>query len=164
MIILFFWRCVQHASVKDRQQRSFPAWLVSPLVRGPSGVALLGTALLGTWCQFAAWTVFLLLRWWRLGGQGLFFPLCPVQCLLHREPARNNTKWVALSQTQPTLFCPLTLFFPLTLWIDHSMQGLVAVGQTFLFQLFIHQEWSKATTQFQGWIWFSFCCGETTAH
>ena len=131
MIILFFWRCVQHASVIDRQQRSCPAWLVSPLVRGPSGVALLGTALLGTWCQFAAWTVFLLLRWWRLGGQGLFFPLCPVQCLLHREPMRNNANWVVPSQKQPPLYCPITIFF-YTLWIDHITQGIIASSQIYI--------------------------------
>ena len=120
---LFFWHCVQHASVIDWQQSSCPAWLLSPLVRGPSAVALLGT-----WCQFAAWTVFLLSRWWRPGGQGLFFPLCPVQCLLHREPVRSNANWVVPSQRQPTLHCPIAIFF-YALWIDHITQGIVASSQ-----------------------------------
>ena len=44
-----------------------------------------------------------------LVGRGCSFP---VQCLLYREPVRNNAKWVVLSQTQLTLCHPLTLFFP----------------------------------------------------
>ena len=148
---LFFWHCVQHASVIDWQQSSCPACLVSPLVRGPSAVALLGT-----WCQFAAWTVFLLSRWWRPGGQGLFFPLCPVQCLLHREPVRNNAKWMVLSQTQPPLCRPSVLFFP-TYFMNRSYYpghcscwSELYCTRPLLLQLLIHKPWSKTSTQFQG--------------
>ena len=45
--------------------------------------------------------------WW----EGLFFPLHPVQCLLHREPVKNNAKCVVPSKTQPLLYHPLHSLF-----------------------------------------------------
>lgn len=65
---------------------------------------------------------------WRPGGQGLFFPLLPVQYLLHRKPLRDNSRGIVPSKTQPTLPWP-TMLFCLHLWIGHITQGIVAVGQ-----------------------------------
>ena len=73
--------------------------------RGPPGAALLGT-----WCGCCG-TVFLLLWMMKAWWEGLFFLLHPVQCLLHREPVKNNAKCVVPSKTQPPLYRPLHSLF-----------------------------------------------------
>ena len=44
-------------------------------------------------------------RWWRPGGHGLFFPMHPVQCLLHREISSGGS-----TDTTSSLLSPHTVF------------------------------------------------------
>ena len=110
----------------------------------------------------AAWTVFLLLWMMKAWWSGI-----PVQCLLHRMPERNMPSvWSPARHNLSSVVSPV--FFPLTLCIDHMTQGIVAVGQICVTldtsQVFIHQTWSKAPAQFQGWIKLSSCPIKATAY
>ena len=141
----------------NRQAAVLPGSVSVP--RGPPGMALLGT-----WSQCCCLNCLPPL----LADEGLVGRGCSFPCVLFSAYCIGSL-WGIMPGGWPSArhsllsSVPSHSFFPLTLWIDHSVQGLVAVGQALLLQLFIHQAWNKTATQFQGWIWFSFCCGETTA-
>ena len=91
--------------------------------------------------------------WLRLGGLGLFFPMCPLQCLMHKEPSRTMPSGWSPDRHHLLLAVPPPQSF-IHLRIDCITQGIITIGQIFfctrplLFQLFIHETWSKVPTYF----------------
>lgn len=109
-------------TIISKQQCSFPAWLVSLgillewhfLICG-MGVAVQSSSSSGRW---------------RPCGLGLFFPMCPLQCLLHKEPSRTMPSGWSPDRHHLLPAAPPPQSF-LHLWIDCITQGTIDIGQIF---------------------------------